>query len=209
MSAEERKKILDMVAEGRISAEEAATLMRALEEESAEEEVEVLGAVSGMGGERSDAPEFDEVRRRASRFSGAFLWIGILFTVFSAWGMFAVQQSTGINFLFLCLGAPLTLGILMTVMGAGSRTSRWIYVNVDRTHSRDQDGPRKITIALPLPLGLVGWFLKHFGSRISGLRNTNVDEVLQAISMTKNMTEPLIVHVDDHEDGERVQVFIG
>lgn len=209
MSAEERKKILDMVAEGRISAEEAAMLMRALEEESAEEEVEVLGAVSGMGGERSDAPEFDEVRRRASRFSGAFLWIGILFTVFSAWGMFAVQQSTGINFWFLCLGAPLTLGILMTVMGAGSRTSRWIYVNVDRTHSRDQDGPRKITIALPLPLGLVGWFLKHFGSRISGLRNTNVDEVLQAISMTKNMTEPLIVHVDDHEDGERVQVFIG
>jgi hypothetical protein len=27
--------------------------------------------------------------------------------------------------------------------------------------------------------------------------------------MAKNMTEPLIVHVDDHEDGERVQVFIG
>lgn len=209
MSAEERKKILQMVADGKISAEEAATLMRALDEDSAEVEVEVLGVPSGMGGERSEAPEFDEVRRRAMRFSGAFLWIGILFIVFSAWSMFAIQQNSGMNFWFYCLGMPLFLGILLTVLGAGSRTSRWIYVNVDRTRSRDQDGPKKITIALPLPLGLVGWFLRTFGSRISGLRNTNVDEVVQAISMAKNMTEPLIVHVDDADDGEKVQVFIG
>lgn len=209
MSSEERKKILDMVADGKISAEEAATLMRALDNDSAEAEVEVYEAASSMGGERSDAPEFEEVRRRARRFSGAFLWIGILFTVFSAYGMFAVQQSTGINFWFLCLGMPLTLGILMTVMGAGSRTSRWIYVNVDRSRSKDQDGPRRITIALPLPLGLVAWFLKTFGGRIDKLKNTNVDEVVAAIAMAKNITEPLIVHVDDADDGERVQVFIG
>lgn len=209
MSAEERKKILQMVADGKISAEEAATLMRALDEDSTEAEVEVLGVPSGMGGERSEAPEFDEVRRRAMRFSGAFLWFGILFTVFSAWSMFAIQQNSGMNFWFYCLGMPLFLGILLIVLGAGSRTSRWIYVNVDRSRSRDQDGPRKITIALPLPLGLVGWFLRTFGSRISGLRNTNVDEVVQAISMAKNMTEPLIVHVDDADDGEKVQVFIG
>jgi hypothetical protein len=209
MSSEERKKILDMVADGKINADEAATLMRALDDDSAEAEVEVYEAVSGMGGERSDAPEFEEVRRRARRFSGAFLWIGILFTVFSAYGMFAVQQSAGVNFWFLCLGMPLTLGILLTVMGAGSRTSRWIYVNVDRTHSRDQDGPRKITIALPLPLGLVAWLLKTFGHRIDKFKNTNVDEVVAAIAMAKNITEPLIIHVDDADDGERVQVFIG
>jgi hypothetical protein len=211
MSSEERKKILQMVADGKISAEEAATLMRALDvdTESAAEEIEVLGVASGMGGERSDAPEFDEVRRRARRFSGAFLWIGVFITVLSAWGMFGIQQNAGINFWFLCLGMPLTLGILLTVMGAGNRTSRWIYVNVDRTRSRDQDGPRKITIAFPLPLGFAAWFLRNFGSRISGLGNTNVDEILQAISMAKNITEPLIVHVDDADDGERVQVFIG
>jgi hypothetical protein len=216
MSSEERKKILQMVADGRISAEEAATLMRALEEDSAAGEAQVLGVASGMGGERSgvpsssrddDAPEFDEVRRRAMRFSGVFLWIGVFITVFSAWGMFAVQQSAGLKFWFYCLTMPLFLGILLTVMGAGSRTSRWMYVNVDRTRSRDPDGPRNITIGLPL--GLAGWFLRNFGSRIEGLRNTNVDEVVEAISLAKDMTEPLIVHVDDDEDGEKVQVFIG
>jgi hypothetical protein len=205
MSSEERKKILQMVADGKISADEATTLMRALDE-SAEEIIEVVGEASGMGGERSDAPEFDQVRRRANRFSGAFLWAGIIVTVLSAWAMFGIQQNAGTNFWFYCMGMPLFLGVMFTVMGAGSKTSRWVYVNVDRSHQ--EEWPRNFTIALPLPLGLASWFLTNFGSRIEGLKNTSVDEIIQAIAMAKNITEPLIVHVDD-DDGERVQVFIG
>ena len=205
MSSEERKKILQMVADGKINADEAATLMRALDE-SAEEEIVPVGEASGMGGERSDAPEFDQVRRRANRFSGAFLWIGVIFTVLSAWAMFGIQQNAGTNFWFYCMTMPLFLGILFTVMGAGSRTARWMYVSVDRSHQ--EEWPRNITIALPLPLGLASWFLEKFGSRINGLKKTSVDEIIQAIAMAKNITEPLIVHVDD-DDGERVQVFIG
>lgn len=159
-----------------------------------------------MGGERSDAPEFDQVRRRANRFSNAFLWIGVIFTVLSAWAMFGIQKNAGTNFWFYCMGMPLFLGILFTTLGAGSKTSRWMYVNVDRSHQ--EEWPRNITIALPLPLGLVSWFLTNFGSRIDGLKKTSVDEIVQAIAMAKNITEPLIVHVDD-DDGERVQVFIG
>lgn len=206
MSSEERKKILQMVADGKISADEAATLMRALDESAEEEIIEFVGEASGMGGERSDAPEFDQVRRRANRFSGAFLWMGIIFTVLSAWAMFGIQQNAGTNFWFYCMGMPLFFGILFIVMGAGSRTSRWMYVNVDRSHQ--EEWPRNITVALPLPLGLASWFLKNFGSRIEGLKKTSVDEIIQAIAMAKNITEPLIVHVDD-DDGERVQVFIG
>ena len=37
MSSEERRKILQMVADGKISAEEAATLMRALDEPTEDE----------------------------------------------------------------------------------------------------------------------------------------------------------------------------
>ncbi len=213
MSSEERRKILQMVADGKISAEEAATLMRALdddaESESAQGEPEVLGAASGMGGERSEAPEIDEVRRRANRFSGAFLWIGVILTTLMAWAMFGIQQNAGLNFWFYCMTLPLFLGILLIALGAGSRTSRWLYVDVDRTRSRDGDGPRHISLAFPLPLGLASWFLRTFGSRIEGLKNTNVDDVIQVISMTKDLNEPLIVHVDNGDDGEKVQVFIG
>ncbi len=208
MSSEERKKILQMVADGKISAEEAATLMRALDD-SAEEQIQVIEAAPSFGSEKTDAPEFDQVRRRANRFSSAFLWIGIIFTVLSAWAMFGIQKNAGVNFWFLCLGMPLFLGVLFIVMGAGSKTSRWLYVNVDRSQVRDGDGPKHITIALPLPLGLAGWFLKNFGGLFSGLKNTNVDEIVQAIAMAKNISEPLIVNVDDGDDGEKVQVFIG
>ncbi len=205
MSAEERRKILQMVADGKISAEEAAALMRSLEE-SAEEEIEVIEAESGSGGAGSDAQEFDQVRRRAMRFAMIPLWVGVILTVLSAWWMYSVQQNAGLNFWFFCLSMPFLLGILLIALGAGSGSSRWLYVNVDRSHQADW--PKNITIALPLPLGLVGWFLKNFGSHIEGLKKTTIDEVLMAVSLAKSVTEPLIIHVDD-DGGERVQVFIG
>lgn len=205
MSSEERRKILQMVADGKISAQEAAALMRALDE-SAGDEIEVLPTEAGSNS-RSDAPEFDQVRKRAMRFAAIPLWIGIIVTVFAAWGMFAIQNNSGYNFWFFCLAMPLMLGILLIALGAGARNARWLYVNVDRSHQ--DEWPRNITIAFPLPLGLAGWFLQTFGSRIEGLKHTNVDDVIQAISLAKTMDEPLIVNVDDTDDGERVQVFIG
>lgn len=207
MSAEERKKILQMVADGKISAEEAARLMRALDE-PAEEEIEVIEAAPGLGGREagSGAAEFEEVRRRAMRFAFIPLWVGIILTVLSAWWMYSIQLNAGLNFWFFCMTMPFLFGILLIVLGAGSGSARWLYVNVDR--SQRADWPKNITIALPLPLGLVGWFLRNFGSYIDGLDRTTIDEVLIAISLAKSLTEPLIVNVDD-DGGERVQVFIG
>lgn len=220
MSSEERRKILQMVADGKISAEEAATLMRALDESTGDEAsaemeiIEVRPASSGDGGGasasmRDQAPELDEVRLRAHRFSGAFLWIGIITTVLMAWWMFSVQQNAGLNFWFFCLSLPLTFGILLIALGAGSRTSRWLYVNVDRSQSKDQDGPRKISLAFPLPLGFASWFFRTVGRHIDELRDKNVDAIADMIALAKNMNEPLIVHVDDDNDGTQVQVFIG
>jgi hypothetical protein len=206
MSSEERLKILQLVADGKISADEAARLMHTLEE-TVEEEIQVIETGSSMGGEGSDPSDFDKVRRRAMRWAMIPLWAGVFLTILSAWGMYAIQQSRGVNFWFVCLGMPLFLGIVLIALGAGGMGSRWIYVNVDRTRARDW--PKNITIALPLPLGLVSWFLKTFGRHIDGLKQTAIDEVIMAIAMTRTMKEPLIVNVDDGGDGERVQVFIG
>lgn len=212
MSSEERRKILQMVADGKISAEEAATLMRALDEDtSAADEPEVILSAPIDTGERSEAPELNEVRRRAGFFSNAILVIGILSTVLFSWILFSIQQNAGLNFWFYCFSLPMFFGILLIILGVGSKNSRWIYVNVDRTNSKkDKDGPRKISIAFPLPIKFAGWFIKNFGSRIDGLKNTNVDDVVQAIAMAnQGFTDPIIVHVDDKDDGEKVQVFIG
>lgn len=210
MSSEERKKILQMVQDGKISAEQAASLMHALEEDAdpAEAEVEVLepGASSGPAG--TDAPEFEEVRARVRRFAMIPLWIGVIISVLSAWAIYGVQQSAGIiNFWFFCLLVPLLLGVLLIALSAGGQSSKWLYVNVDRRNATDW--PRNITLGFPLPLGLTAWFLRTFGHTIPGMKNTNVDEIIQILDATGKSGAPLIINANDNEDGEHVQVYIG
>jgi hypothetical protein len=210
MSAEERKKILQMVADGKISAEQAASLMKALEADEEQAQIEVVGARPAPGfatNESSSAPEFERVKARARQFAMIPLWVGVVIAVLSAWGIYGIQQNAGMNFWFYCLLFPLFLGVLLIVIGAGGQSSRWLYVNVDRRQAAD--GPKNITLGFPLPLGLTAWFLRTFGHNIRGMQNTNVDDIIQILDTTKKSGEPFIVNVHDDEDGENVQVYIG
>jgi len=216
MSSEERKRILEMLENGRITADQALTLIKAIE---ADAESESRGEASpwrrgdtfeteaDAGPARGAFPELDKTAAQARRLSQIPLWTGVVLVVLSAWGMYAVLQNAGYNFWFYCLGLPLLLGVAATTLGAWSRSARWLFVRVQ--NSGEGGGPKNIFLGFPLPLGLAGWFLRIFGNRIDGLEHTNVDEVLKAISLTKNIKEPLIVNVDEGGDGERVQVYIG
>lgn len=214
MSSEERRQILQMVEAGRISAEEALTLIKELEQESAGVEPEAYETESGAGAETvsgfsspNSAPELERTAAKARSLWQIPLWIGVGFTVLSALGMYAVMSNAGTNFWFYCLMMPLFLGVAVIALAGWSRTAHWLFVNVDR--SRSEDGPKRILIGFPLPLGLASWFLRLFGNRIEGLKNNDVDGMVEAISMVQTVHEPLIVNVDDSEDGERVQVYIG
>lgn len=209
MSSEERRKILQMVEEGKISAEQAASLMRALEADADGAEIEVIEPEPAPsfdpGG--SSAPEFEEVKRRARNLALIPLWTGVVIAVLSAWGMYGIQQNFGMNFWFYLLLFPLLLGVLLIAIGSGGPGSRWLYVNVDRRYAHD--GPRNITLGFPLPLGLTAWFLRNFGHYIHGMKNTNVDDIIQILDATGKSGEPFIVNVNDDGKGERVQVYIG
>ena len=210
MSSEERKKILQMVEEGKISAEEAASLMAALvddEEGSVEAEVEVFESGSGSNYERPETPEFEEIKARARRFALIPLWIGVFVTVLSAWAIYSIQQSAGTNFWFYCMIFPLMLGVLLLALGGGGRTSRWIYVDVNRKDAKPGDGPRRITLGFPIPFGLTMWVMENFGHNINGMNRKQVDGIVEMMKATKDSNEPLMVNVDD--DDAHVQVYIG
>ncbi|HSL43223.1 MAG TPA: hypothetical protein VK897_07320 [Anaerolineales bacterium] len=207
MSSEERRKILQMVQDGKITAEQASSLMRALEEDSAEAEVEVFETAAAPADEKTDAHEFEEVKARARRFAMIPLWTGIFITILSAWGMYSIQQRAGVNFWFVFLLIPLLLGVLLIALGASGPTSKWLYVNVDRRNAHD--GPRNITLGFPLPLGLAAWILRNFGHHIRGMNHTNVDEIIQILDATGKSGAPLIINANNNEDGEQVQVYIG
>ena len=209
MSAEERRKVLQMVQDGKISAEQAASLMRALDADAdpSEADIEVIEPRASFGGDPSDAPEFEAIKARARRFAMIPLWIGVALTVLSAWAIYSVQQSAGMNFWFFFLMIPLLIGVLFIALGASGQSSRWLYVNVDRRNAHD--GPRNITLGFPLPLGLTAWFLRTFGQNMRGMKNTNVDEIIQLLDATGKSGAPLIINANDNEDGEHVQVYIG
>ena len=207
MASEERKKILQMVQDGKISAEQAATLMRALDADSAQPEIEVLETRTSPSDERADRSNFEEVKARARSFAMIPLWIGVFISVLSAWAIYSVQQAAGVNFWFFCLLVPLLLGVLLIALGAGGQSSKWLYVNVDRRNV--QDWPRNITLGFPLPFGLTAWFLPNFGHNIRGMRDTDVDDIIQILDATGNSDAPLIINAHDNEDGEHVQVYIG
>jgi hypothetical protein len=209
MSSEERKKILQMVEMGKISAQEAASLMRALDADadSVQAEMEVFQTEAASSFEGSDAPEFEDVKSRARRFAMIPLWIGVFLAVMSAWGIYSIQQIAGVNFWFFCLMVPLLLGVLLIALGAGGQGSKWLYVNVDRREAHDW--PQNITLGFPLPLGLTAWFLRNFGHNIRGMGKTNVDEIIQVLDATGKSSAPFIVNVNDDEDVEHVQDYIG
>ena len=213
MSSEERKKILQMVEDGKITAEQAASLMRAIEADTdadaVEAPIEILetGTATGGSEERVYAPEFEEVKARARRFAMIPLWIGVAITILSAWGIYSVQQSSGLSFWFFFLLIPLLIGVLLIALGASGQSARWLYINVDRRNA--QEGPRNITLGFPLPLGLTAWVLRNFGHHMRGMDYTNVDEIIQILDATGKSGAPLIINANDNEDGEHVQVYIG
>lgn len=206
MSSDEQKQILKMVEEGKISADEAMKLIKALEETPAEEEIEVIETMAGSDQGRSASPGFEEVKARARRFAMVPVWIGVAFTVLGAYWMYALVQNANYGFWFFFAWFPLLLGILLVAISAGGMNSRWLYVNVDQEKG---EWPQHITLGFPIPLGIIGWFLRNFGHYMRGMDRTNVDEVLTALSLAKNLDEPLIVNVDEGDNGERVQVYIG
>ncbi len=215
MSSEERQKILQMVEDGKITASEALSLIKELEQDSDEEESEAFQAEAGASfgteaGPASESESASELEQTAARVRGLWqipLWIGIAITVLSALGIYSALHSGGYNFWFYCLWFPFMLGVLVMALAGWSRSAHWLFVNVQRPPH--EDGPKRIFLGFPLPLGLAGWFLRTFGNRFHGLRNTNVDEVVEAISISRSIKEPLIVNVNEGDDGERVQVFIG
>jgi hypothetical protein len=206
MSSEEQRRILKMVEDGKISADEAMILIRALEQDSPEVEMEVIEAAPGPRSESTDAPEFEEVKERARRFAMIPLWIGVGFTVLFAGLMYWAMQSSGFGFWFYCLTFPFLLGVLLIALSAGGMSTRWLFVDV---RQKPGEKPERITLGFPAPLGLVSWFMMNFGHHIQGMDREKAEQIAGMIKMTASSKLPLIVNAQDDEDGERVMVYIG
>jgi hypothetical protein len=214
MSQDEREQILKMVSEGKITADEALKLMQALDEPPVDETVDVI-TIPPSGNETSEekaetAPKPDpEFTARINRFRR--LWLipltaGILLTVLGAWWMYTAMLNSGFGFWFLCAWFPFLLGVLIVTLGAVSKTSRWIYINVEQ---KPGERPHRIVIAFPIPSAFLRWGIRNFGHNIPPEHRDMADVAMKAIFESDGaFNEPFFVDVQE-DDSEHVQVYIG
>lgn len=197
MAQEERAKILQMVADGKLTPEEASALLSALD--ATDEEEEMLADSDDI----EASPPIE-----APRFGNVWLiplYVGLTLFVCGALAVYPLYESSQSWLLIVC-GWPLFFIGLLTMLAAWLvRKSRWIHVrisNVDGTQ-------RNIKISLPIPLGLTAFILRIVSRFVPQLQHTNIDEVIVALNEGWKQDAPLVVDVQDGKDGERVQVYIG
>jgi hypothetical protein len=219
MTDSERQQILKMIEDGKISAEQGLVLMQALDQEpediSEDEparleapEVEVLPSFApDMGSSAQAEPASDpEFERKINRFRRLWvipLWLGVAVTVAGAYGMYTALQSSGFGFWFYFAWLPFLLGVLLVALGFSSRTSRWIYMNIEQ---RPGQSPQRIILAFPI--SLVNWVLKFTQGSLPGNDRGATNEVMSALFESTRSNEPLMVDVHE-DDGEHVQIYIG
>lgn len=233
----EYMKILKMIEDGEISPEQAAELLKnigANQPAQDIEELDTLGILAkiengeltadqGIGlignaqdkhsGDQHQHESFNDANTstpfiseeeldRWKRWWTIPLYVGVGIVILSTIWLNSAYQSSQFGFWFYCSWVPLLFGLLLMGLSWGSRSGPWIHVRVRGRKER-------VAVSIPAPLKITGWALRNFGHFIPRLEKTSVDEIILALENTSKQNAPLYVQVDDGEEGEHVEVFIG
>jgi hypothetical protein len=215
MSKTERLKILDLIESGTITTEEGMRLLAAIEHDNMDEFFDDDPSLYGdQAIADNEMPDFDplansietEEIQRWKRWWSLPLWIGLGIVVLSSFWMQNAWNDSVLGFWFFCSWIPMLLGILLMALAWNSRTAPWLHV---RIHQAPGEKPERIAFSFPLPLRVSAWGLRRFGHHIPNFDASGIDEAIMALHDTKLNHAPLIIDVQDDEDGDHVQVFIG
>ncbi len=216
MSADEHLRILDMVAQGTISADEAEQLFAALDTDSPAPiptpahptpEPEVSDAVIPPAKKKkrkrglSDAPpDMDRFRRYWEYpFLAGLILLGVA-------GMCASNTPNGL--VAFCGWSVVLLGGLLALIGWVSQWSPWVHIRI-----HEQNGTR-IALSLPLPVQLFSGLLRVVSKlivrRVDRDTAENIEMAASFLALLEEypIDDPITVDVLD-DDGDQVQVYIG
>lgn len=209
------RKILDMVEGGKISAEEGLRLMNAMKGakethspvNEGDDHLETAPQMSGSPASGHPMiPEAELARmNRLKRWWVLPFGVGLLVTSMGAVWMYLGYADNGFGWGFWLAWLPFLLGIFLMVLSYQTSRSVWVHV---RIRQKPGEKPERISISLPMPLRLAKWFLGTFGNHIPGLKDQPVGDFSEILE-TLTPEEPFYVHVNDEDDGEEVEVFIG
>jgi len=213
------RKIMDMIQQGQITAEEGLRLINAMgggTQESNQENAEEFQSAENAAIAETDViceesetypripqEEMDRMKRLKRWWILPF-GIGLLITTLGSIWMYSAYEANGFGFGFWLAWLPFLAGVFILAMSFQSSRSVWVHLRIQQ---KPGETPQRIALSLPMPISLTRWALSNFGHKIPGLRDQPVDqysEILDGLSPE----EPFYIHVDD-DDGESVEIFIG
>jgi hypothetical protein len=195
--------VLNQIERGEISSEEGIRLLRGDTDEIEIPQPELKRRMGENEFPKETPPQLsDEEMRKWKQWWTYPLYIGVGLTILATYWLNSAYLSSGYGFWFFFSWLPLLLGIALMAISWHSRTGTWLHVRVRSTHQH-------IAISLPIPLGLAAFIFRHFGQFIPYMEDTSLDEVIMALKESAKSGNPFYVHVDEGEEGEQVEVFIG
>jgi hypothetical protein len=204
---EERLEILEMIQRGTISSEEGLKLIEALGENWDAEGIPGFSDQDDTLASLEPVPENDvEDFSKWRAWWVIPFWIGVGISTLGGALMYWGWSAHGLGLGFFLAWIPFMIGIGTMVLGWNSKSGPWIHV---RIHQAPGEHPQRINISLPLPIRLLSWTIRNFGSYIKGLESTGLDEVILALEQTSPDDVPLSINVTDDDDGSQVKVYIG
>lgn len=180
--SEERGRILKMVEDGAINAEEAADLLASIEDDDGGREA-LDGAVPG------------EPPWEAPLIAGAIL---------SGFGLLGLMRGKSAGVVGrIGAWATLLLGLFAIMVGIWSRNAPWLHIRV-----QEKDG-QTVRLSLPLPLPFATQILSLVRGFVDDEAAAHLDSVAAFVDTLQRgeQQDPLRIEVDDG-DGSKVQITI-
>ena len=112
-----------------------------------------------------------------------------------------IQTTSQGSFFLVCGWLPVLLGLMIVFLAVWSRNARWLHIRIR--------GEQRITLSFPLPLRLTGWIMRLVRPYVPQLEETGLDEIILSLDEGLGNEGGFYVDVQDDEDGEQVQVYIG
>jgi hypothetical protein len=137
-------------------------------------------------------------------------WVGVAITVASGGLLYWAVQAAGVGLGFFLALLPCLAGVSLMVITWQARSARWLHL---RIHQKPGQSPQTIAISFPLPLRLASWFLRVFHGRLPSqmgqFDRASLETLIQSLEQSASSNTPFYMEVQDNEDGERVEIYIG
>ena len=205
-SKKERMRILEHIECGEVSVDEGLRLLQMLSDETEiHEALEVRHDDAANNKHQDTSTPPANIKKWHYWWMFPF-WVGVSITIMGGLFMYQAMQSNGLGLWFFFAVLLSLLGIFITLLSWESRSSPWLYL---RIRQKPGQKPQQFTLSFPLPVKPTVWFLRMFGNRIPSLNGTSIDEVILAVANSTDTKNPIYIQVDEGQDGEKVEIYIG